>query len=68
MKKSTVQEVRETELEFKEPSSQTWRLDLENNRITKSIDQLEAVVQSAFMAQPQTLPVSELIPEGISIA
>ena len=50
MKKSTVQEVRETELEFKEPSSQTWRLDLENNRITKSIDQLEAVVQAAFMA------------------
>lgn len=50
MTRSTIEEVRETELQYKEPGSRTWRLDLENNRITKSIDQLEAVVQAAFMA------------------
>lgn len=45
-----IPEVRETELEFTEPSSLTWRLNLIENRVEKQIDGLEAVVQSAMMA------------------
>lgn len=45
-----VPEVRESEVEYVEQPSKTWRLDLKNNRITKEIDELEAVVQSAYMA------------------
>ena len=45
-----VPEVREAEVEYVEQPSKTWRLDLKNNRITKEIDELEAVVQSAYMA------------------
>ncbi len=45
-----VPEVREAEVEYTEQPSKTWRLDLKNNRITKEIDELEAVVQSAYMA------------------
>lgn len=45
-----VPEVREAEVEYTEQPSKTWRLDLKNNRITKEIDDLEAVVQSAYMA------------------
>lgn len=45
-----IPEVRNTQLEFVETPSKTWRLDFKNNRIVKTIDGLEAVVQSVFMA------------------
>ena len=37
-------------MEYVEQPSKTCRLDLKNNRITTVIDELEAVVQSAYMA------------------
>lgn len=43
-----------TDAEIVESPSKTWRLDLDNNRITGYIDGLDAVVQSAFMALQTT--------------
>lgn len=45
-----IPDIEGTDAEITESPSKTWRLDLDNNRITGYIDGLDAVVQSAFMA------------------
>lgn len=40
----------DVELDYTEPPSKTWKLDLKDGRIKGYIDELEAVAQSAFMA------------------
>lgn len=50
MAATIIEEARETELQFTEPPSLTWRLNLMEGRIEKRIDGLESIVQSAMMA------------------
>lgn len=60
MSTAFIEEVRETALHFTEPPSRTWRLDLQKNHVVQEIDELEAVVQAAYMAlqtQRYTYPV-----------
>ena len=45
-----IPEVEAADVDLAEQPSKTWRLDLENNRISGFIDGLDAVIQSAFMA------------------
>lgn len=45
-----IPDVSSSDAEIIETPSKTWRLDLDNNRITGYIDGLDAVLQSAFMA------------------
>lgn len=40
----------DVELDYSEPPSKTWNLDLKDGRIKGYIDELDAVAQSAFMA------------------
>lgn len=44
-----IPEIEHDELEMIEEPSKTWRLDLANNRIGGTIDELESVAQSAMM-------------------
>ena len=45
-----IPEVEAADVDLAEQPSKTWRLDLENNRISGFIDGLDAVIQSSFMA------------------
>ncbi len=45
-----IPEVEAADVDLAEQPSKTWRLDLENNRISGFIDGLDAAIQSAFMA------------------